>query len=266
MATLGTREPHNLLDAAESGPADSERPLKLAMASYTFRKFSLDEALAMTQRVGLTAICLKSFHLPLDATKEEIAEAVAKTRKAGIKLYGGGVIHMANEQEVHNAFEYAKAAGMTKIISAPSVPMLPAIDEMIRKYDIAVCIHNHGPGDKTFPTPDAAYEKIKNFDPRFGLCHDVGHTTRYGKDPVALTEQCADRILDVHMKDVTSATKSGHAIACGRGVIDIPALMRAFVKIGYKGYLSFEYEADANDPLPGVAESVGYVRGVLDTL
>ncbi len=247
-------------------PRDKQRPLKLAMASYTLRRFSLDDALAMTKRLALTAINLKSFHLPLDATKEQIAAARKKISDAGLTLYGGGVIAMKNEQQVNQAFQYAQAAGMVRIIIAPSEDMLPLINEKIQQYGIQACIHNHGPGDKHFPTPDVAYEKIKNLDPRFGLCHDIGHTARYGKDPVKVTEQCADRIFDVHIKDVTAPTKKGHATPCGRGIIDIPALLKTLIQVGYKGYLAFEYEADSNDPLPGVAESVGYVRGVLDTL
>jgi inosose dehydratase len=31
----------------------------------------------------------------------------------------------------------------------------------------------------------------------------------------------------------------------------------------YGGTAAFEYEKDGEDPLPGLAESVGYVRGIL---
>ena len=158
------------------------------------------------------------------------------------------------------------AAGMVKIIGAPTAETLPVINEKVKEYDIQVCIHNHGPGDKHFPTPLSSYEQIKDLDERIGFCHDVGHTVRYGEDAIAETEKCADRMLDFHIKDVTEATKSGHATPCGRGIIDIPLLLRTLIKIGYSGFLAFEYEEHANDPLPGLAESVGYVRGVLDTL
>jgi len=254
------------LEAAEPVAVKRERPLKLALASYTLRKFNLDETLEMTKRVGLEAICLKSFHLPMDATPDEIAVAVEKVKEAGILLYGGGVIGMRNEEQVDQAFEYAKAAGMAKIVAAPTAETLPLINGKVKEYDIQVCIHNHGPGDKHFPTPLSSYEQIKDLDERIGFCHDVGHTVRYGEDAIAETEKCADRMLDFHIKDVTEATKSGHATPCGRGIIDIPLLLRTLIKIGYSGFLAFEYEEHANDPLPGLAESVGYVRGVLDTL
>jgi sugar phosphate isomerase/epimerase len=252
--------------AGQPAANPSDRPLRLGLASYTLRKFDLETALAMTQRVGLSAICLKSFHLPLDADAEQMAAATEKIKQAGVQLYGGGVIGMNNQQQVDQAFEYAKAAGMAKIIAAPHPDMLARINDKVQQYDIEVCIHNHGPGDRHFPTPKAAYDLIRELDRRVGLCHDIGHTLRYGEDPIAQTEQCADRLLDVHLKDVTAASKDGHAIACGRGVIDLPQMIRTLVSIGYQGFASFEYEAHADDPLPGLAESVGYIRGVMDAL
>ena len=40
--------------------------------------------------------------------------------------------------------------------------------------------------------------------------------------------------------------------------------MRALRKIKYSGVCSLENEKDMTDPLSGVAESIGYFRGVLD--
>ena len=236
---------------------------ELGLASYTLRKFPLNQALTMTKRVGLKHICLKAFHLPLDSNPEQIAQAVAKVKAAGIDLYGGGVIKMKTPAEVEQAFGYAKAAGMRVIVGVPFPEVLSLVNEKVQEYDICVAIHNHGPGDKIYPTPDAAYEKIKNLDPRIGLCIDIGHTVRVGADPSLAAERFADRLLDVHIKDVSAAAAEGKCVEAGRGVIDIPKFLRTLNKIGYTGIVSFEYEKDGDDPLPGLAESVGYVRGVL---
>lgn len=244
----------------------SKLPFELGIASYTFRKFDLDKTLAMTKRVGLKQVCLKSFHLPLEATPEQCAAAAEKVKKAGMTLYGGGVITMQKEAQVNQAFDYAKAAGMTTIIGAPTAEMLPLVNAKIKQYGIAVAIHNHGPGDKHFPTPQSVYEKIKDFDKRFGLCIDIGHTVRIGADLIESTLQFGDRLLDVHIKDVTAADPKGQGIQVGRGIIDIPAFLRALVKINYRGVVAYEYEEEENDPLPGLAESVGYTRGVMAML
>jgi len=243
-------------------PAKSAAPFTLGMASYTFRKFDLEDTLAMTKRLGLKRIAFKSFHLP-ESTKEEINSTVSKVKAAGLMLYGGGVVYMKNRGEVDRAFEYASSAGMKVIIGVPEPGLLVLVDNKVKEYDIKVAIHNHGPTDKVYPTPASAYEKIKNLDRRIGLCIDTGHTQRAGVDPSAEAEKFADRLLDVHIKDVSAASKEGQTIEIGRGVIDIPKFIRTLLKIGYKGTASFEFEKDADDPLPGVAESLGYVKGVL---
>ena len=38
------------------------------------------------------------------------------------------------------------------------------------------------------------------------------------------------------------------------------------LKKKYDKVVSFEFEKDGKDPLPGLAESVGYVRGVIRVL
>jgi len=244
-------------------PANPDALFTLGMASYTFRKFNLEDTLAMTKRLGLKRIAFKSFHLPLESTKEEINSTVSKVKAAGLKLYGGGVIYMKNREEVGRAFEYASSAGMNVIIGVPKPGLLELVDNKVKEYDIKVAIHNHGPTDKVYPTPASAYEKIKSLDRRIGLCIDIGHTKRAGVDPSAAAEKFADRLLDVHIKDVSAASKEGKTIEIGRGVIDIPKFLSTLLKIGYKGTASFEFEKDADDPLPGVAESLGYVKGVL---
>ncbi len=236
---------------------------KLGLASYTLRKFNLDDTLAMTKRVGLKYVCFKDFHLPMDSTPAQIRAVVAKVKEAGLVLYGGGVIYMRNQDQEHQAFDNAKAAGMNVIVGVPRPELLPLVDKKVKEYDIKVAIHNHGPGDKVYPTPASAYERIKDLDRRIGLCNDIGHTIRAGSDPAVSAKKFADRLLDIHIKDVSEATPDGHGVEIGRGVIDIPKFLKMLVKIKYSGIVSFEYEKDADDPMAGLAESVGYIRGVL---
>jgi inosose dehydratase len=99
-----------------------------------------------------------------------------------------------------------------------------------------------------------------------GLCIDVGHTQRLGLDPSSEVERFFDRLLDVHIKDVSSADAKGSTVEIGRGVIDTPKLLRTLAKLKYSATVHFEHEKDQKDPLPGAAESVGYVRGVLVAL
>lgn len=252
----------NTLSAQKSASQKAE-PLKLGLASYTLHKFSLDETLKMLQRLELKEVCLKSMHLPMDASPAQLKEMTDKVRQAGINLYGVGVIYMKSEKEVDNAFAYAKNAGVKMIVGVPNHELLAYTEKKVKQYDIRLAIHNHGPGDKVYPSPETVYEKIKNLDKRIGLCIDIGHTQRIGLDPIKDTIRFADRLYDVHIKDVTGNTEKDTPTEIGRGVIDIPGFLKALLKIKYAGRVSFEYEKKAEDPLPGLAESIGYTRGVL---
>jgi inosose dehydratase len=243
-----------------------EYTLNLGIASYSFRNYDLDQTLAMTKRLAIGNLCLKSMHMPLELDDDAIRQIKNKINEAGINLYGAGVIYMNNEEEVRNAFRYAKAADLKVIIGVPKYELLDLTEELIRSYDIQVAIHNHGPGDEVYPSPESVYEKIKNRDPRFGLCMDVGHTQRIGLNPAAEAKKYFDRLLDVHLKDVDQSNAEGETLEIGRGIIDIPEFIKVLEDRKYGGMVSFEYEKDPNDILPGISESIGYTRGVIDTL
>lgn len=249
---------------AMSQPGDGgQQKLTLGMASYTFRSFSRDEAVRMTLRLGLGKIAFKDMHLPYETPLSEIANIAAGVRQSGLDLYGCGVVYMTTDAEVRRAFDYAKAAGMRIIIGVPEHPLLDLAEEMVKKTGISLAIHNHGPGDARFPSPESVWERVKGRDPRMGLCLDIGHTARLGLDPAKEVERFGERILDVHIKDVSAPTEAGTTVEIGRGVIDIPAFVRALVKLNYRGVCSLEHEKDPKDPLAGAAESVGYLRGVM---
>jgi len=243
--------------------SSSDIPFELGIASYTLREFSLEDTLAMTRRLGIKNIALKSMHMPLESTPGEIDRIAATIRNAGINLYGAGVIYMSTREEVDRAFDYAKQAGLKVIIGVPEHELLDLCNEKVKEYDIKLAIHNHGPGDERYPSPESAYSRVEDLDPRMGLCVDIGHAVRIGLDPTEETSRFFDRVHDIHIKDVDKADESGKTVEIGRGIIDIPAFLKLLLEKEYRGMASFEYEKDAEDPLPGLAESVGYVRGVL---
>jgi len=239
---------------------------QIGMASYTLRKFSLEDAVAMTRRLGLKRIALKSMHLPLESGEDAIKAAAGRVRDAGLDLYGCGVVYMADEEEARRAFRYARAAGMKTIIGVPDHRLLGLVDKLVRETGLSLAIHNHGPGDERYPTPESVHDRIKGLDSRIGLCLDVGHTARSGVDPSEAAEKYAGRMHDVHIKDVDKAAAEGVTVEIGRGIIDIPRFLKTLLRIRYSGTAAIEYEKDEEDPLPGCAESVGYLRGVLAAL
>jgi inosose dehydratase len=246
-------------------PADDFK-LNYGVTTYTFRDFNLADTIKMSLRLGLTNISLKAMHLPLESSPADIKRLAEQVRAAGLNLYGAGVIYMKTAQEVETTFAYAVNAGLKMIMGVPNHELLPLVEEKVKSTNIIMAIHNHGPGDKLYTSPKDVYDRVKNLDKRIGLCIDIGHTQRIGLDPSVMLERYRDRLYDMHMKDVDKEGENGQPVEIGRGIIDIPTVIRTLKKINYQGTVSFEYEKDGKDPLPGLAESVGYVRGVIKAI
>lgn len=252
----------NFAKASDQKPSST---FELGLASYTLRTLNIDDVIKTSVRLGLNSIALKSMHMPLEASAEEVKAIADKVRAAGLKLYGAGVIYMKTQQEVENTFNYASAAGLETIIGVPNHEFLPLVNDLVKKHNIKLAIHNHGPGDNLYHSPNDVWARIKDLDTRIGLCIDVGHVVRIKEDPIPMIGKYKDRLYDMHIKDVNKAQEDGSPVEIGRGVIDIPGIIKAVKKINYGYRVSIEYEKDGEDPVPGLAESVGYLRGIIKT-
>jgi sugar phosphate isomerase/epimerase len=238
-------------------------PFTIGMAGYTFREFSVEKTIAMMKRIGVSNLSLKDFHMPMNSTPEQINEVIGKFKAAGINVYTVGVVYMTTQESVDQAFEYAKMAGVKMIVGAPDYVLLPYVEKKIKSYNFKLAIHNHGPDNPLYPNATDIWNHIKDLDARIGICIDIGHTTRDGQDPSVDILKYSKRIYDMHVKDVDKATKEGKTIEMGRGIIDIPKLVETLRKVRYSGSCSLEFEKDMTDPLPGIAESIGYLKGVM---
>nr|WP_293837387.1 sugar phosphate isomerase/epimerase family protein [uncultured Arsenicibacter sp.] len=245
--------------------APAEDLFKLGMAGYTFVHFKLDQALEMMRKVDVHYLCIKDFHLPLNSTDEQIAAFHAQLKASNVTGYAVGPIYMKTTQEIDNGFAYAKRVGVKLIVGVPNEDLLPYVEKKVKEYDMRYAIHIHGPDIKLWPNASSVIDAVKNLDPRMGMCFDMGHDARFGDDPIADLKKYADRIFDIHLKNVSAASKEGKTCELGRGIIDVPAFVDMLRKIKYSGSCSLEYEKDMKDPLAGIAESIGYFKGVCDS-
>jgi inosose dehydratase len=235
----------------------------IGMAGYTFREFTVEKTIEMMKRIGVTNLSLKDFHMPMNSTQEQINAVLEKFKSAGINVYTVGVIYMKTKESVDQAFEYAKMAGVKMIVGAPDYALLPYVEEKIKTYNFKMAIHNHGPDNPLYPNATDIWNHIKDLDARIGICIDIGHTTRDGQDPSVDILKYKSRIYDIHIKDVDKAAKEGNTVEMGRGIIDIPKVVETLRNIKYSGSCSLEFEKDMTDSLAGIAESIGYFKGVM---
>jgi sugar phosphate isomerase/epimerase len=215
-------------------------------------------------RLGVRNFSLKEVHLPLASTPEQRQDFRRQAEQLGLSITSCGVIYLKNDEaEMRKAFDYVKDLGAPVAVVGVSKEMLPTLDKVIQSYDIKAAIHNHGPNDKLFPSPLEAYSAIQPFDKKIGICMDIGHTFRMHEDLVADAKKMHDRLYSIHFKDLDSGEIKAKGVPCGTGVLPLVPLLKELVRSKYAGEVQLEYEVDAKDPLPGSAESLGFIRGVL---
>jgi sugar phosphate isomerase/epimerase len=218
------------------------------------------------KRLSLHYISIKDFHLPLTSSTAERQAAMQKLKDAGITALSCGNITMQHDEKgIRQAFQYARDCNIPTIVCSPDPASMSVLDKMVKEYDIKLAIHNHGPEDKRFPSPYDVMKAVQGFDKRIGLCIDVGHTARARVNPSEAILKCKERLYDLHFKDIDSTKPDGATVEAGRGVLDLPAIVRSLKKVRFDGLVSIEFEGWENDPLPAVAETVGYAKALFTT-
>jgi sugar phosphate isomerase/epimerase len=250
----------------EPPSADQASPIRLGVASYTFRNFTRAQLIAFMKQLNVFALNAKDVkdHLPMDSHEE--AAALADYAASGVKLHAAGTIYFAKDEDadIRTKFEYCKRGGISVIVAGDPTPeTLPRIEKFAKEYDIRIAIHNHGPEDKLWHSPLDVLKAVKDMDPRMGCCIDVGHTVRAGTDVVQAIHAAGPRLFNLHMKDLTDFESKGSQVAVGDGIMPVRRMFEALIAIKYKGFVDLEYEVHPDDPMPGVISSFAYMRGVL---
>jgi len=249
---------------AQSLERHASEDFRIGVAGYSYRNFSIDETLQYLAGMGVKYFSVKDWWLPLDSTAEEMDAFKSKCASYGIEGYILGPVYMRTKADVDRTFAYVQRYGSDMFIGVPEYDLLPYVIGKVKETGIKVAIHTHGPDGQSFPDIRTVVEKVGDPSLGIGCCMDLGHTFRSGFDVAKDILKYHKWIYDIHIKDETAASKQGQTWEMGRGVMDFKPIIKALRKVGYKGVLSLEFEKNGDDPHPGVAESIGYLRGIID--
>ena len=266
-----------LIGAASVSAAETNSPakkatgaaaLKLGVATYSLSKLPVEEVIATLKQLEIAGASLYKSHCPWsDGTSEQCKAVVQKFSDAGIAVTSTGMIELANDETIlRKALDNVRAAGLKTFCGwLKQTDALPLVDKLIKEYDLKVAIHNHGPTEALATGMDV-WKAVQPFDKRIGLCLDVGHGFRAGENPANTIRQCSERIYEVHLRDTGvagGAMKDPQPTIIGHGLLDFRSIIAALIEVKYPFQAEFEYEKKEDNRVPGLAESVGYVRGLL---
>lgn len=153
------------------------------------------------------------------------------------------------------------------------------VRDLAAERGVTVCLHPH------VGTMVESEPEVQRFldESDVSICLDAGHLLVGGTDPVALAQEVPDRIAHVHLKDVdlevlatvrsgqrsyTEGVANGMYKVLGQGAIDLPAIVEALEKGGYRGWYVPEHdrmlrsESDVAAAQRDAEESVAYLRSL----
>jgi len=246
-----------------TGKNDPYRGLKVGVHTYSLRKFEFADAVRMTKEFGVRYIGLNPVHLPLNSSREKLADAKTHIQDAGLKLLACGVVSFdADRSKSRRVFEYAKTMGMRTIVANPSPDSLDNLDALVAEFRIRIAIHNHGP-EGIYSVPDDVLKAMTGRHELIGACVDLGHYERSDVRAEEALRAFGERVYDIHLKDVNRRDVRGRGVILGEGVVNLPAVFDELISMRFDGHVALEYEAQPNNPFPTMDKCFAYVREIL---
>jgi inosose dehydratase len=255
---LGVGRRASAAPAAAAGTRNDDgpySPFKMGLQSYSLRGLTTDgkpdltKALAATKELGLHYWESYPAHVPMEGGPGALDALKADMAAAGVAVIGYGVVHFGSDAEANGRyFEFAKSLGVQYLSADPDPDSFDGLDKLVEKFDIAVGIHNHGPGHR-YDTIEKISSAIKNHHPKIGCCVDTGHFLRSKVDPVDAVEAFGSRVYGVHLKDVKNASTF---TILGQGDLRTVDLLKALAKNKYSYCLAIEYEEKPENPIEDI--------------
>jgi sugar phosphate isomerase/epimerase len=222
---------------------------KLGVQLWTYHKSSFEQALLRADSAGLKRIeiypgqrltAVTTDAIGPELSQERIAYMQSLLRKHRVTITSFGVLVCEKSTEWEPYFQFAKKLNISLLTAEPNKEHLDLVNELARKYNIKVAIHNH-PKPSLYWHPDSVAIAIKN-RPYLGACADIGHWVREGLKPAECLQRLEGGVLSLHVKDVDSKTKED--IRFGDGLCDIPAVLRELKRQKFRGVFAMEHETN----------------------
>jgi sugar phosphate isomerase/epimerase len=250
---------------------------KLGVQSYSFHKFTFQEAVDKAQQLGLKYIEVY-YGQPLGEgmegtmdfrmNKNTRKQVLKYARSKKVKIVASGVVICKDEQEWEQLFEFADAMGIEIITCEPEYPHLKYVDKLANKYKIDVAIHNH-PKPSNYWNPDMFLEAVDGLSGRIGACADVGHWKRMNLDPVECLKKLEGRVKALHFKDIKEKVEGEaeqHDVIWGTGILDMKGMLTELEQQNFKGLFSIEYEHNWDNSVPDIEKSISYFKNLSDEI
>ena len=240
---------------------------KLGIQTYTFHKFALMETLDKSKDLGLhyaeaffSQTLGEGFedtaYLNFDLTEDVKKQLKEEFAKRDITLYSFGVAFYDTTEEWENFFHFSKEMGIHTVTCEPKLEHLDFVEKLALKYNIEVAIHNH-PAPSVYANPDVLFDALKGRNPIMGVCADIGHWKRVGRDPIETLKRFEGRIKVVHIKDLSNEMDD---TTWGTGILQVKDVLKELKRQQFGGLVSIEYENFGDSQLDDIKKSLAFYK------
>ncbi len=236
--------------------------MEIGVQSFTYRQFDIPGIIEEISDTDMTALEIFPGHLSPDNSDEEIDDARQRLEDAGIRICGYGVYSFSSEEphDVAPNLDFARQLGCD-YVSIDVDPGDDGIKELLveeaQKRDLLLGVHNHGPTHH-YDTAQSVLDSVKDFDTVLGACVDTGHFLRADENPEHAVDVLGKRVHAVHLKDFVDAETE---VIPGTGKLNYGDMFDHLeAKTNFSSAFIIEYEADPEDPTPGMRQTLGVFK------
>jgi len=239
---------------------------EIGVQTYTYRNFDVRGIIKELAGTGITALELYTQHLGPDTPADEVAESRKRIADAGMRVCGVGVCGFTSDKpdEMRPMLEFTASLECDYISidvgpdDASAKEMLVSLAQELR---LLLAIHNHGPGHR-YDAAESVLASCDSYDEVLGACVDTGHFLRVNQTAEHAIQVLGRRVHAVHLKDFIDAETE---VVPGTGNLSYAAALTALDRFtNLHTPLVIEYEADPEDPTPGMRQTVGVLKQALE--
>jgi sugar phosphate isomerase/epimerase len=244
--------------------AETKDQWRLGAQSYSFNRFTFEEAMAKTKACGMKYIEVfpdqkigTGFGDTVfkNMTPEQQQQVKQMLKDNGLTLTCYGVITPGSEQEWRKLFDFAKAMGFETIVSEPPESVFTLLDKLCEEYQIGIAIHNH-PRPSHYWNYETVLKACEGHSKWIGACADTGHWMRSNIDPVVAIKALgqAGRVRSLHFKDLNKFGPDAHDVPWGTGAGKAREVLAVLAAEKFEGPFSAEYEYHWDNSVPEITE------------
>ena len=231
---------------------------QLSIQTWTFHKYSFLETIEKAdslgvkflevypgQKVGGAIPGLFSYTLDSDA-RNKLLQYLHYKKITVIALC---VIdkYYYNKDNLEKFFEFASFMKIPFITAEPEPKDLDEFNRLAKKYKVKVALHCHPKPSSHYWHPDSTVKAMQGRK-NIGAWPDVGHWERNGVNIQDAMKKVEGKIWGRHFKDVKEFDNvKTEDTLFGKGVCDLPAVLKELKRQNFKGVVSMEYEANENN-------------------